>query len=257
MTKLKMLCLSFIIISLIFVGQSYAEIEPKSIVGLWLFDKGKGGIAEDSSGNDYDGELNKSPLWIDGKFNTALEFNGSNYVEIRDSSVGLPFGGIEPFSITAWVKNRTGGIVMGKFNGGIIGAYILLISGSGTVTFHREVAPWGLSGVKALPRDEWGHVAATYDGAKMKIYVDGQLDAEQDRGAQNTDTSTPVLIGARFTQGAPSEFFNGVLDEVALFNVALTKDDIKLVMKGLSPDHAVFQASKLTATWGRMKCALD
>ena len=251
-----LICISFIVISLILAGVSNAEIDPKTAAGIWLFDKGKGGIAEDSSENSYDGELKKNPVWVSGKFGTALEFNGSNYVELRNSDEGLPFGGTEPFTITAWVKNQNGGTVIGKFNGGVIGAYIVVISGGGTVTFHRETAPWGLSGTEALPQGKWGHVAATYDGAKMKIYVDGKLDAEQDRGAQNTDTATPVLIGARYTGGAPSEFFNGVLDEVALFNVALTKDEIKLVMDGLSPDSAVSPYGKSATTWASIKSAL-
>jgi hypothetical protein len=123
---------------------------------------------------------------------------------------------------------------MGKFNGGIIGAYIVTISGGGTVGFHREVDPWSFSGSLALPADEFGHVAVTYDGAEMKIYVNGEFDSSQERGPQNTDTVTPVLIGARFTSDAPSEFFSGVLDEVALFDVALTDEQIRYVMLGLS-----------------------
>jgi len=253
MTRLTIICISFIVVSLMFAGQSFADIDQKSIAAAWLFDKVKGKVTKDISENGYDGELKKNPLQVDGKFGKALEFNGSNYVEISNSSDGLPFGGIEPFSITAWVKNQGGGTVVGKFNGGVIGAYIVVISGGGTVTFHREVAPWGLSGTKALPQGEWGHVATTYDGAKMKIYVDGKLDAEQDRGAQNTDKATPVLIGARFTGGAPSNFFSGVLDDVALFNVPLTQDDIKFVMKGLSPDSAVSSSGKLATTWADLK----
>ncbi|MFQ6040153.1 MAG: LamG domain-containing protein [Candidatus Poribacteria bacterium] len=251
-SRLTIICISLTFISLMFTTKVDAKIEPESIAGLWLFDEGKGKVAKDISGNGYDGELKKNPLWVDGRFGKALEFNGGNYVELKDSSAGLPFGGVEPFSITAWVKNRGGGTVIGKFNGGVIGAYILVISGGGTVTFHREVAPWGLSGSKTIPPDEFGHVAATYDGVEMKIYVNGELDVKQARPAQNTDTVTPVLIGARFTGGNPSNFFNGVLDEVALFNVALTKDDIKAAMRSLSPS-AVSLSGKIALTWGSIK----
>jgi hypothetical protein len=108
------------------------------------------------------------------------------------------------------------------------------ISGGGTVGFHREVDPWSFSGSLALPADDFGHVAVTYDGAEMKIYVNGEFDSSQERGPQNTDTVTPVLIGARFTSDAPAEFFSGVLDEVALFDVALTDEQIRYIMLGLS-----------------------
>ena len=227
-------CIIFIITGLLCTSYSNGQIDPKSIEGVWFFDEASGDITRDSSGHGYDADLKENPEWVEGKFGHALEFQGGSYLEIRDSGANLAFGGSEPFSITAWVKNQGGGTAVGKFNGGIIGAYILVINGDGSVTFHREVAPWTFSGSKTLPDDDFGHVAVTYDGIEMKIYINGEFDAQQDRGSQNTDTATPVLIGARFTNNEPSEFFNGVLDEVALFNVALTIEQIRDVMNGLT-----------------------
>jgi len=227
-------CIIFIITGLLFTSHSNGQVDPKSVVGFWLFDEASGNIARDNSGHGYDADLKENPVWVEGKFRHALEFQGDSYLEIRNSSQNLPFGGSAPFSITAWVRNQGGGTVIGKFNGGIIGAYILTINGGGTVTFHREVAPWTFTGNMVLPDNDFGHVAVTYDGAEMKIYVNGEFDSVQERGPQNTDTVTPVLIGARFTNDAPSEFFNGVLDELALFNVALTEQQIREIMYGLS-----------------------
>ena len=230
-----------------------ADIDPDSIAGLWLFDEGKGGETEDSSGNGFDGVLEGDLSWVDGRYGKALEFGGADYVELIDSAAGLPFGGTEPFTITAWVRNQGGGTIMGKFNGGVIGAYIITMNGAGAVGFHREVAPWGLSGVKSVRTGEFGHIAATYDGETMRIYVDGELDVEQDRPAQNTDNVTPVLIGARFTGGNPSDFFRGALDEVAIFNVALTEEQIQEVMAGLSGPEAISASGKLISTWGSIR----
>ncbi|MCH8194425.1 MAG: hypothetical protein IIA65_10480, partial [Planctomycetes bacterium] len=215
-----------------------AQIDPGSIEGVWLFDEGSGTIAKDSSGHGYDADLRENPMWVQGKRGHALKFQGGSYLEIRNSAENLAFGGAEPFSITAWVKNQGGGTLIGKFNGGIIGAYILVIGGGGTVQFHRETAPWSFSGSKTLPNNDFGHVAVTYDGTDMKIYVNGEFDTLQARGPQNTDTVTPVFIGARMTGGAPSNFLSGVLDEVALFNVALTEEQIRAVMSGLTSSKA-------------------
>ncbi len=217
---------------------SSAEVNPDAIVASWLFDEGGGGVAADSSGNGYDADLHGNPAWVVGRHGSALEFDGGSYLEVRGSRENLSFGGAAPFSIVAWVKNQGGGTIVSKFNGGIVGAYILSIGGGGLVTFHREVAPWSYSGSRALPSNEFGHVAVTYDGDVMRIYVNGDLDAEQDRGPQNTDTVTPVLIGAQLTGGTPSGFFMGVLDEVALFDVALTAAEISDAMKGLTPSKA-------------------
>ena len=227
-------CIIFIITGLLCTSHSNGQVDAGSVVAFWLFDEASGNVAKDNSGNGYDADLIENPVWVDGKFGNAIEFQGENYLEIRDSAQNLPFGGSDPFTITAWVKNQGGGTIIGKFNGGIIGAYILTISGGGTVSFHREVDPWSFSGSMALPADDFGHVAVTYDGAEMKIYVNGEFDSSQERGPQNTDTVTPVLIGAHFQNDAPSEFFNGVLDEVALFDVALTDEQIRYVMLGLS-----------------------
>ncbi|MGQ9610924.1 MAG: LamG domain-containing protein [bacterium] len=255
--KINIFVISFFIFIFIFMTHAMAKIDPETIAGMWLFDEGSGKTAKDSSGNKFDGDLNGDATWTDGKYGMAIKFNGADYVQIRKSETGLPFGGTEPFSITAWVNNNGGGTIIGKFNGGIIGAYIVTISGGGTVTFHREVAPWGLGGTKALPAGEFGHVAVTYDGAEMKIYINGKLDVKQDRGAQNTDLATPVLIGARYTQGKPSEFFRGILDEVIIFKVALTEEQIQEVMKGMSPTKAVLSTGKAVFTWGNIKSKLS
>ncbi len=233
-------CMIFAITGLLCTSHSNGQVSLRSIMGVWLFDEASGNIARDSTGHGYDADLKENPAWVEGKFRHALEFQGGSYLEIRNSSRDLAFGGAAPFSITAWVRNQGGGTVIGKFNGGIIGAYILTVNGDGTVGFHREVAPWAFSGNKALPEDDFGHVAVTYDGAEMKIYVNGEFDAKQERGAQNTDTVTPVLIGARFTNNAHSNFFSGVLDEVALFNVALTDEQISDVMDGLTSPKASY-----------------
>ena len=231
-------CTVCFIIGLLCTSYGNAQIDPGSIEGVWLFDEGSGTIAKDSSGHGYDADLRGNPMWVQGKRGQALEFQGGSYLEIRNSAENLAFGGAEPFSITAWVKNQGGGTIMGKFNGGIIGAYILVIGGGGTVEFHRETAPWSFSGSRTLPNNDFGHVAVTYDGTDMKIYVNGEFDTQQARGPQNTDTVTPVFIGARMTGGAPSNFFSGVLDEVALFNVALTEEQIRGVMNGLTSSKA-------------------
>lgn len=251
--RITTICLGLMIAGLFFATPSEAEIDPNSIVGLWLFDEGKGNEAEDSSGNNYHGDLEGDPTWVEGQFGTALEFHGVEYVELQNSAANLPFGATDPFTVTAWVKNQGGGTIIGKFNGGVIGAYIVTISGGGTVTFHREVDPWGLSGTRSVRAGEFGHIAATYDGTEMKIYVNGELDVTQNRPAQNTDVVTPVLIGARFTGGKPSDFFSGALDEVALFNVALTEEQIQEVMEGLAPPEAVSASGKLASTWGSIK----
>ena len=57
MTRLTIIGISFLVISLMFVGQSYAEINPDTVLGAWLLDEGTGSIAVDATGNGNDGTL--------------------------------------------------------------------------------------------------------------------------------------------------------------------------------------------------------
>ena len=232
-------CILLVFIGLLFTSSISAQVDPGSIVGVWLFDEGSGSIAKDNSGNGYDADLMETPVWTQGIRGQALQFQNGSYLEIRNSAENLGFGGVAPFTIAAWVKSQGGGTVVGKYNAGIIGAHFLQIQGDGTIAFDRESPPWVLYGSKSVPNNDFGHVAATYDGTTLRLYVNGVLDIEQDWAAQSTDTETPVLIGARHEGGTPGVFFNGVIDEVAMFNVALTAEQIQTVMKGLSSSKAL------------------
>ena len=66
------------------LGISYAEIDPKPIVGAWLFNETKGKIAADSSGNNHNGKLEGGAKWGKGKFGNAVQLNG------KDAWVSVP-----------------------------------------------------------------------------------------------------------------------------------------------------------------------
>ena len=63
MTRLTIICISLIIVCLMFAGQSYAKIDPDTVLGAWLLDEGRGDIAADATGNGNDGTLMNAPNW--------------------------------------------------------------------------------------------------------------------------------------------------------------------------------------------------
>ena len=78
MANLMLTCVSLVVLSLVFTSISNAEFDPKTVVGMWLFDDGKGNTVADSSENGKDGKLVNGPKWIqNGKFGSALEFDGN------------------------------------------------------------------------------------------------------------------------------------------------------------------------------------
>ena len=108
MTRFTLVVISLIIISLMVANVSHAKIDKKDIMGMWLFDEGKGDTAKDSSGNKNDGTLMNDPKWVDGKNkpSKALEFDGKDdYVIVH---IGAP---PQSLSLEAWIYPTEGGIV--------------------------------------------------------------------------------------------------------------------------------------------------
>ncbi len=67
MTRLTIICISFIIVSLMFAAQSHAEVDSQAVLGIWLLDEGNGDIAEDASENGNEGTIMGAPAWVSGQ----------------------------------------------------------------------------------------------------------------------------------------------------------------------------------------------
>jgi hypothetical protein len=89
----------------ILVSLGYAQVAPETIVGAWPFDEGKDDTAGDSSGRGHNGTLLNGPKWVDGKVGKALEFDGTNGVQIPHSDELT----LSTFTIAAWIKLEEGG----------------------------------------------------------------------------------------------------------------------------------------------------
>ena len=72
-TRLKRLCVSSMVLSLMFAGISFAEIDFGDCVGMWLFDEGTGKKVEDSSGTGNDASIEGGAKWVDGKFGKGFK----------------------------------------------------------------------------------------------------------------------------------------------------------------------------------------
>ena len=107
-----------------------------------------------------------------------------------------------------------------------------------------------LEGPYTLPDRQWVYYAATYNGSEMKVFADGKEIGKIAANKKIAVTENPVWIGNDGYQ----QHFNGIVDEVAIFNVALTEDDLKTLMtKGLSDTLAISPSGKIAVTWGRIK----
>ncbi len=263
MTRLTVIGISFIIVSLIFVGISNAAVDPESIMGMWLFDEGNGDVAKDSSVNGNDGVLTSGPEWVDGKFGGGLEFQGrvngvSDYVLCgRDDSINSI---ADEITITAWVypmaESNYEYIVSndrdccGQYKG-----YSLSLGYTGFQIWDTNSAPHKVNLVSNPSLKEWCHLAGTFDGELLKIYLDGQLsNSAAFAGKIGTPATNELAIGA-LGHGQGAYNINGIIDEVAVFNVALSDNDIGSIMENglVAFGAAVSPSGKLATTWGDIK----
>jgi len=243
----------------VLAGLSRAEIDPNSIVGVWLLDEGEGNTAKDSSENGHNGEIKGNVKWVEGEFGKALEFPGivGSYVDIPDEE-GL---NLVTWSITVWLKIKQ---VNGEFHavikeqpGNTRNYGVIVEPGFAYPTFTAGAAVWkNVAGRTVVADDEWHHVAATYDKTSEKLYVDGALDVQASFTDDPDTPAGPLGIGAGGVGGTVGPVA-GVLDEVAVFNVALAEEDVNNIMNdGLAVAlgiTAVSPLSKLSTAWGKLK----
>ena len=229
-----LLFITFFVFGVILVATaSEAKINTDSMVAAWFFDEGKGKNVEDSSAHSNHGKIKGNPKWVAGKFGRALELDGGTYVEVADNS---------SLDIVDYYSGDGNYFLSTDCGGGPTQAKFGITSTNGHTC--GPASP-------VLKKDTWYHVAGVFDGKKLSVFIDGELETVQDQGGNITTSDWPIIIGSYAGLGYKS---NAIIDELAVFNVALSKDDIRLLMKnGLNRILAVSAKRKLTSTWGRVK----
>jgi len=235
-------------------------LDPKTIVGVWLLDEGKGTVVADSSGNGHDGKITGSPAWIAGKFGKALQFaGGSDLVTIPDDD-SLEFG-VKSFSVVTWFKFSTAqdwnrivrGRNPGPWGGGNTG-WELQTQGSAINWSLDDTAKNNLQTMhNNVANGEWHHTAMIVNREKKTLlaYLDG--GNEQSLNIANIvsiSANIPLVIGGGL---------NGSIDDVAIFSAAITLDDVNNIMNvGLSEAlkknlSVVSSPEKMATKWGLIK----
>ena len=213
-------------------------VEP-NLVSWWRFDEGQGYIAYDSA-SDNDGTV-YGAQWTGGQIGGALEFDGVNdYVETADSPELDITDGI---TIGMWIKSYPGMDCDGRGNWRYLlrkgevgwGAYNLIYEASWdmpkigfTVVSGSDYRLW--TNRAAYP-GEFTYLAFTYDAetGEQKTYFNGDLDSQQITGGGFIrNRSGPLRIGGGVNTGCPdgAGFFKGLIDEVRIYDRALSAEEI-------------------------------
>jgi len=203
--RFRVIGVTLVCFSLIFVGltgQSVAEIDPNTIVGVWLFDDGSGDVAKDSSGNGLDGALVDGPAWGNGRFGKALELDGSGgHVVIPDhaspteaitASIWVKSAGAT-WNAHGWVMEKRNAFMLHNIAGSTNMGWIFCNGGCWNLPFDWQAGATG-------PEDitEWHMYTGTFDSATGEwfLYIDGELASEMDLDKAPIDEDVgPMYIG--------------------------------------------------------------
>jgi len=209
-----------------------SQVVTDGLLSYWTFDADDiaGQTAKDAWG-DRDGTIIGDTQVTPGIIGGALEFDGDgDYVEFDDA--GLPEGDA-PRTMSVWVKPEGAGVRSALEWGTSAGRQRcgILVLGGERIKFVSQNADLQSNG--SVVNGEWHYVTETYDGTTMRIYIDGVLDKEQ---ALSIDTVLNVgRIGANI--GSAGENFNGAIDEVSIYDRALSAEEVAqnfAAKKGLS-----------------------
>jgi hypothetical protein len=200
-------------------------VPEAGLIGYWSFDESDDSpVALDYAGHKLGGELHaKRVPGLDG--NALLCDGGSVRIAAN------PLLSSTALTIECWVKTELAGqdnkwLVNRVYNSGDTG-YRLGILG-GKPCFEVPQTPWShhLQADTPLPTGRWVHLAGTFDGQLMRIFVDGQERGTLARPGAIMPTTSPLTLGS-YETGHPAHF-TGLLDEVKLYDHALDADTLKL-----------------------------
>ena len=209
---------------------------PAGLVAWWKMDEAAGSdTAADASGNGNTATLtglNPASAWTTGRTGGALKCDGSGGALVNDS---VSLDGITTgVTIAAWVNrlSATTGFsaVLSRETGTTNGQYYWLGLSGDDAEFY------GLSGVLStttVPMGIWTHMAATHDGTTARIYVNGaQVTSKSSSDVFKADTSKLTICGNQNdASGAITELWNGLVDDLQLYNRVLTATEIANLAK--------------------------
>jgi glucose/arabinose dehydrogenase len=201
---------------------------PPGLVAAYGFDEASGTTVKDASGNGNDGTISNATRTAAGKNAGALSFNGTSALVTVPAAPSLDL--TTGMTLEAWVNpSALGGswrtVIFKERTGGMLYS---LYANNGSA--NRPVGQVFLGGAEqnavgtaALPLNTWTHLAATYDGTALRLYVNGALTSTLAVSGALTKTTSPLRIGGNSIWG---EYFSGLIDDVRVYNRPLTAGEI-------------------------------
>jgi len=249
----------FIVVSMFLLANTAMSMVDNSLVFYLTFDADDGKTVKDISPNHNDGTVKGNPKQVEGIFGSALELNGTtDSIEIpHNDSLNMTTA----VTMEMWLKlaaegpsaNQVG-MEKGGWEPGEYSLYAYYVPGNkSAVQFNDLPVACADANSGNLGQDikdgKWHHLTGVWDSKKIFIYTDGILDISWECGGKLNTNNKSLYIGAR--NGA-ERLLQGVVDEVRLYNRALSEAEVKKDMETLG-GLSVSPMGKLAVCWGAVK----
>jgi len=208
---------------------------PRGLLASYRGEPATGNVAADILGGHdgafYSGSAAANPAYTTGKVGSAFTFDGALHVRVPDSPALRP----ARLTMEAWVfpttqdGNHQTILSRGSSTNDDNAFSLALWNGKPRFwSFHTGLGMHLLEGPSAIPLNQWTHLAASFDGAIKRVYVNGaQVALASGLGAIVYDAAAvPFTIGADWAYNGPSHLFRGFIDEASLYDRALDVNEV-------------------------------
>ena len=212
------LAAALLMLPLFAVGSTRAA--TTGLVAAYSFNEGSGTTVGDASGTGNNGTTSNTTWSAAGKYGGALSFNGTSARVNIPNSASLQL--TSAMTLEAWVNPTATTskwrdvIYKGNDNYYLEGTSDTSSRPAGGGTFGGSNA--NAYGTAALTASTWSYLALTYDGATLRLYVNGTLVGSQAKTGAITTSTSQLQIGGDSLYG---QYFSGLIDEVRVYNIAL------------------------------------
>ncbi|MFH1723798.1 MAG: LamG-like jellyroll fold domain-containing protein [Elusimicrobiota bacterium] len=199
-----------------------AEAQTTDRIGYWSFDEGSGSVANDGSGHDNDGMIHGATWTTDSiSGGQALSFDGNGHVEIPPSS---DFYYDRGYTFSLWFKASTVDAYQGQMGQHSGRQYINFYLNLDRLRWETDAGQAFYANTR-IEAGKWYHIVGTYDFSTRlaQLYVYGRLENQAILTSDKNFSNIPLAIGSYSVGYFP---FNGVVDEVSLYNRALSPEEI-------------------------------